>query len=132
VFGPLNRDFFVPWESLAITRKTILLEKVAKLQFGHPAIGTLSISSSLANKMARIAGNNWPETGPLSEEKRSALAGRLLLQWALITWFASLFFTLAPRLSGPNASHPPVLVAILFPAIVVGVVTLVRFFRNQG
>jgi hypothetical protein len=131
LFGPFSRDFFVPWENVAITRKTILFEKAAKLQFGNPAIGRLSISAALANKMARVAGDRWPETGPLPEEKRSALVGRLLIQWALITGFAGLFFTLAPMLSAPNDAHPPILVAFLFPAVVFGIVTLVRFLRNS-
>src|SRR5260221_9229730 len=80
LFGPFSRDFFVPWENVAITRKNILFEKIAKLQFGNPAIGTLSISAALAGKIARLAGSRWPETGSAPEEKPRALASRLLIQ----------------------------------------------------
>jgi hypothetical protein len=36
VFGPFCRDFFVLWEDIRITRRTVLFWPVAKLQFGSP------------------------------------------------------------------------------------------------
>src|SRR5262245_19951151 len=64
VFGPFCRSFLVPWENIAIVRKTTLLGSVAKLEFGNPAIGTLRISSRTANRLARAANERWPERGP--------------------------------------------------------------------
>jgi len=132
VFGPFCRDFFVPWQSIAVIRKTILFWPVAKLQFGNPVVGTLSISAHLADKLARAAAERWPEAGPFPEEKRGDRFRRLLAQWALATCFAALFFTLAPLVFAPSAARPPILVAILFPAIVFGVVFMVRFLAGRG
>src|SRR5438874_1275248 len=52
VFGPFCRDLFVPWESIAVIRKTILVWPIAKLQFGNPVVGTLSLSAHTANRIA--------------------------------------------------------------------------------
>jgi hypothetical protein len=131
VFGPFCRDFFVPWESIAITRKTILFWPVARLQFGNPVVGTLSISARSANRMARMATGWWPEVGQFPDEKRGDVFRRLLAQWAVVTSFAALFFILVPLAVAPNEARPPILVAILFPAIVFGVVFGVRFLAGK-
>lgn len=54
-FGPFCRDFFVPWEDIRVTRKTVLFWPVAKLQFGNPSIGSLTISARVADRLARAA-----------------------------------------------------------------------------
>src|SRR5262245_47403136 len=59
IFGPFCRSFLVPWESIAIVRKTTLFGAVAKLQFGNPAIGALRIPSRTANRLARAANERW-------------------------------------------------------------------------
>ena len=42
------------------------------------------------------------------------------------------FFIIAPRLMTPNAAaRPPIVVAILFPAIVFGIGAMVQYFRQQ-
>lgn len=69
VFGPFCRNFFVPWESIAITRKKSLFRPAVKLQFGNPVVGTLSISDDAADKIARAAMGRWPEVRPLPEAK---------------------------------------------------------------
>ena len=63
VFGPFCRDFFVPWESIVVTRKTVLFQPAVKLQFGNPVVGTLSIAAHAANRLARAALGRWPEAG---------------------------------------------------------------------
>ena len=85
VFGPFCRDFFVPWESIAVVRKTVLFWPTAKLQFGNPMVGRLSISAHVANRLARAAMGRWPETGPFPEETRGDTFRRLLAQWAVGT-----------------------------------------------
>jgi hypothetical protein len=55
VFGPFCRDFFVPWEAISVTRKTVLFWPVAKLQFGSPGVGSLTIPAHVANRLARAA-----------------------------------------------------------------------------
>ena len=132
VFGPFCRDFFVPWEAISITRKKLLLWPVAKLQFGSPGVGSLTIPAHVANRLAHAAMGRWPETGPFPEEKHRDTLRRLLIQWAAITCVAALFFTLAPLAAAPTGSRPPIVVAILFPAIVFGVVTIVRYVREKN
>jgi len=131
LFGPFCRDFFVPWESIAVIRKTILFWPVAKLQFANPVVGTLRISARSADRIARAAMGHWPEAGPFPEEKRGDAFRRLLGQWAIMTAFAALFFTLVPLAVAPSGTRPPILVAILFPAIVFGVASIVRFLAGR-
>jgi hypothetical protein len=132
VFGPFCRDFFVPWEAISITRKNVLLLwPVAKLQFGSPSVGSLTIPAHVANRLARAAMGRWPEIGPLPEEKHRDTLRRLLTQWAVMTCAAALFFTLVPLAVGPTGARPPIVVAILFPAIFFGVVAIVRYVREK-
>jgi hypothetical protein len=49
-----------------------------------------------------------------------------------MTGIAATFFIVAPRLGMPQgAPKPPILVAILFPAVVFGVVALVKYARRS-
>lgn len=132
LFGPFCRDFLVPWQDLTVTRRKSLLWSVARLRFGKPAIGSLSIEPRIANRLARAAPGQWPETGPFPEEQSRTRLRRLLLQWGFMTLIAALFFTLGPLAAAPQAPHPPLLVAILFPAIVFGFGTIVRYLRERG
>jgi hypothetical protein len=63
VFGPFCRDFFVPWEDIRVTRRTVLFWPVAKLQFGSPTIGSLTIAAHVANRLARAAMGAGPRRG---------------------------------------------------------------------
>jgi hypothetical protein len=131
IFGPFCRTFLVPWESIAVARTTILVWPFAKLQLGHPMVGTLRISTRTADRIAHAAMGHWPEAGPFPVEKRSDTFRRLLAQWAVTTMLAALFFTLVPLAVAPSGGRPPILVAILFPAIVFGFAFVVRFFAER-
>jgi hypothetical protein len=132
VFGPFCRDFLVPWEAISITRRNRLFGASAKLEFGSPSVGSLTIPAHVANKLARAAMGRWPETVPFPEEKRRDTLRRLLTQWAAITCAAVLFFTLVSLAIAPPEARPPIVVAILFPAIVFGVFTIVRYVRDRS
>jgi hypothetical protein len=132
VFGPFCRDFFVPWEDVRVTRKIVLFWPVAKLQFGSPAVGTLTIPAHVANKLAHAAMGRWPESGPFPEERHRDTFRRLLTHWAVMTCAAALFLTLVPLAVAPRGGRPPIVVAILFPAIVFGLAALVRFVREKS
>jgi hypothetical protein len=54
-------DFFVPWDSITVIRPPIF-RSVVRLQFGKPAIGTLRVSKSVADRLAAAAQQRWPET----------------------------------------------------------------------
>jgi hypothetical protein len=130
VFGPFCRSFFVPWEDIAVIRKKMIVWPFAELRFGTPAVGKLRISAHVADRLARAASRHWPEAGSFPEEKRGAVVRSLFVQWAAVTSFAALFFSLVPLAVAPSGSRPPIVVAILFPAIVFGAVSIVRFIRR--
>ncbi len=132
IFGIFCRDFFVPWNAISVGRKDRALWKVAKISFGQPAVGSLTIPSEVADRIARAAGRLWPEQGPFPEETGSQASSRIIKQWAAMTSLAAAFFVIAPRLMAPTGSAmPPIRVAVLFPAIVFGAVGLVQYLRRE-
>ena len=132
VFGPFCRDFFVPWESIAVIRKTILFLPCAELQFGNPAAGTLSIQAHVADRLARSAMGRWPETGPFPEEKRIDVIRRLLTQCAVYVCFLGVLFMLAFVASHQGQSQAKLLFKLLNLLLVVVVGTvLLRFYRKK-
>lgn len=132
IFGPFSRDFFVPWNEITVTRADRFFWQVAKLSFGQPSVGKLTVFADVADRMARAAGNHWPEPGPFHEETGSQALSRIAKQWVAMTSLAAAFFIIAPRLVSPSrATGPPVVVAVLFPAIVFGIAAIVQFFRRE-
>ena len=132
VFGPFCRNFFVPWKDITVVRKTFILWPIADLKFGNPTVGKLRVSARVADRLARASLKRWPEAGPFPEERPEDAFRKLLVEWAVATCFAALFFILAPMALAPSANSPPILVAVLFPAVVFGVVSVVRFIRRTG
>ena len=132
IFGPFSRDFFVPWNEITVTRGDRFFWKVAKLSLGQPSMGKLTVFADVADRMARAAGNHWPEPGSFPEEGGGQALSRIAKQWLFMTAFAAAFFIVVPRLMSPNgATRPPIAVAILFPAIVFGIAAMVQYFRRS-
>ena len=105
---------------------------MAKLSFGQPTIGKLTVFADVADRMARAAGNHWPEPGSFPEETGGQAVSRIAKQWVFMTTLAAAFFIIAPRLvSTKGAAGPPIAAAILFPAIVFGIAAMVQYFREQ-
>lgn len=131
IFGPFCRNFFVPWDQLSIERKDGIMGNTATLFFGEPRIGSLRIPAHVADSLARSAHGNWPEPGPFPEEARSKVFTSIFRAWLIGTVLASLFFTVVPRLAAPNSTnYPPIAVAILFPAVLGGIVSVFRYFHR--
>jgi hypothetical protein len=132
IFGPFCRDFLVPWSEIKVARNDRVFWKVAKLSFGQPSNGNLKVFAEVADRMARAAGNHWPESGSFPQETGSQSFSRIAKRWVAMTGLAAAFFIIAPRLITPNAAaRPPIVVAILFPAIVFGIGAMVQYFRRQ-
>jgi predicted permease len=132
IFGPFSKDFFVPWSEMSVIRKDRLFWKVAKISLGNPPVGSLTLMADLADRLARAAGIPWPEPGPFPDETDTQVSSRIFKQWVAVTGMAAAFFIVAPRLGTPKgAPSPPILVAILFPAIVFGVIALVQYARRR-
>jgi hypothetical protein len=62
IFGPFSRDFVVPWDEITVTRGNRFFWKVAKLSFGRPPKGILTLTAAVADRIARAAGDHWPES----------------------------------------------------------------------
>ena len=131
IFGPFCRDFFVPWEAIAVQRRDRYLWQTAVLELGPYGLGRLRLSAEVADRLARAATTHWPEPGPFPVESDADSRSRLFRQWLAATTVASAFFLLAPRLMAPRTAGPPALVAILFPAIVFGIGSVVRYLRRN-
>jgi hypothetical protein len=122
----------VPWNEITIRRSDRLFWKIAKLSFGQPSNGNLKVIADVADRMARAAGNHWPEPGPFPEETASQGFSRIAKQWVAMTGLAAAFFIIVPRLMTANtAARPPIIVAILVPAIVYGIAAMVQYVRRQ-
>lgn len=132
IFGPFSKDFFVPWNEISVIRKDRRFWKSAKITFGNPPVGSLTLMADLADRLARVAGNAWPEPGSFPEETDTQASSRLFKQWVGMTGLTAAFFILAPRLMTPNrANWPPIAAAILFPAIVFGIFGLVQHLHRS-
>jgi len=130
LFGPFSRPFLVPWESVHVTRKETWFWRSARIEFGIPSVGSVTLASEVADRLARAAGSHWPEPGPFPVETNGQAAARIFKQWLLLTGFAATFFTVAPRLASPKGDALPIELALLFPAIVFGIVSLIRYFTR--
>jgi hypothetical protein len=132
LFGPFCRDFLVPWDEISILRKDRFFMKVAQLSFGRPAIGKLTISADVADRLARAASSHWPETELVSEGAEDGAGSRIVKQWILSTVLAAAFFVVATRVILPKGATPlPILTCVLFPAIVFGLNAIVQYVRSQ-
>jgi hypothetical protein len=131
IFGPFSKPLFVPWSEMSAIRKDRLFWKVTTISFGNPPAGSLTLMADLADRLARTAGAPWPEPGPFPDETDTQASSRIFKQWVAMTGLAAAFFIVVPRLGMPEgAPSPPILVAILFPAIVFGLIALVQYARR--
>ena len=132
LFGPFCRDFLVPWDEISVVRKDRFFWKVAQISFGRPAIGKLTLSADVADRLARAASSHWPETELAPEETEGGAASRIIKQWIFSSALAAAFFAIAPRIIQPKfATPPPMLVCVLLPAIVFGLNAIVQYVRSQ-
>ena len=129
IFGVFCRDFFVPWREIRVERRDGFFGQTAELKFGD-ALGKLSISGHVADRLARSASGRWPEAGPFPEETKSQAFAAVAKQWAVLTCFAAFFFILAPRALSPGGAFPPISIAILFPAVMFGIVGVFEYFSR--
>jgi hypothetical protein len=134
IFGPFNKPAFVPWKDIQIEKKTSFFLKGATFTFGTGDDSIqMGIEEDLTNNLWRTAGNLWPEKGtPPGPFPQTGILKIVFRKWLFRTTFASLFFILAPRIAWPDhlRSFPPVLVAILFPAIVFGIGCLYEYSKK--
>jgi hypothetical protein len=132
IFGPFCRDFFVPWDEIRVRRKDRVLWRTAILEFAQQDRPRLSIPDQVANRLARSAADRWPEPGPFPEETDAEAVSRIAKQWLATTTLAAPFFIIAPRIAAPAGAGPPIVIAVLFPAIVFGIGALIQYLRRRS
>ena len=106
--------------------------RIAELEFARQAQSKLSIPEHVANRLAASAAGRWPEPGPVPDETDSGALSRIAKRWLLSTTLAAAFFIIAPRIVAPTGAHPPIVVAILFPAIVFGLGAVIQYIRKRN
>jgi hypothetical protein len=126
-FGPFQRPFEVPWRDIKVERATLLFLPRAKLIFGDNE-GALSLDVALWNRVATHAPDH--EVARLSVQPVAvrALAGMLLVAWAVVTALIGTFFLLTSRI---GAGQPmPVLQCYAMPAALAAIAALVYWLRQ--
>jgi len=132
LFGPLHHNFLIPWEQIDVTRKDGFWGPRVKLRFADSSIGGLTIPDYAANKLWRSIPERWPEAGPVpGVETRSRSIAIVSRQWLVATILASTFFLVVPRLVAPSEAQIPMAVAILFPAILLGLFSMIEYSRRR-
>ena len=127
------RNVFVPWNELRVTRTHRWLGKVARIDFGQPVVGHMTIPARVADDLARAAGNLWPEAGPFPHETPGEAASRIFKEWAVLAAVAAAAWIIVPRLARSEGdSTPPIIVGILLPVVVCGILGLVQFLRRDS
>lgn len=130
IFGLFQRDFFVLWPEVAITRGKTLFLETAHLTFGDPPHGRLRISGKLADRIAPHAQGPWRgQIVGSVEAPRSGLGG-VLIGWALVTAVLAAIALALPMLH-PTGKGPPLAVMVLFPSAVIGLALLYRYFARR-
>jgi hypothetical protein len=127
VFGPFSRPYFIPWGDIRVYRLTEYFMPAARLEFGQPARGALSVRGNTANRLARAAGRNWPEPGPFPFESTGHILASVVLQWAALSALLAVFLTLLAFVFAPARPFLPLPIAIGLPALIMGVVACIRF-----
>ena len=131
IFGPFSRPFFVPWSEIQLEQKTVFLTPRAKLSFGNPVVGTLSVAAPVWQRLAEAGGASTRMPQLPFALSNGAIARNLALQWLAVTVFASAFFYFAPKILGGAEGGPPPAVCVGFPALVFGGSFLFRYFAQR-
>jgi len=125
LFGPFSRDFFVPWSELKLSRRNFLAWELADLRFG--STGKLSVQSSIANRLAQAAPGKWPESASATRLSADDLWSEVVREWLIRTAVGSGFLILVTQFAEPRPAGPPIVLAILMPALVFGVAGLIKY-----
>ena len=127
IVGPFSLPYFIPWSDIRVYRLTEYFMPAARMEFGEPAKGKLSVRVTTANRLARAAGKNWPEPGPFPFETTGHILAGVILQWAALSVIGAAFLTVLPRVFAPAAPFLPLPISLGVPALIMGVVACIQF-----
>jgi hypothetical protein len=125
LFAPFSRDFFVPWNEIAVERKRKRLFKVAELRFGNGE-GDLTVPDFIANKLARAVSNRWPEPGSFPPDTYFTAFRIAFTHWLAVMAFIVGFITLVPALFSGKLGTVPLQVPEIFGTML-GLICLREF-----
>ncbi|GAA0335600.1 hypothetical protein GCM10009087_52560 [Sphingomonas oligophenolica] len=128
-FGLFQRPFLVPWEDITAEPKTFFFVPMARLGFGHPEIGSLTLDAGTWQSLSAHSPARARRGDAFEPVSRGQVAQGLLLQWAIISGGFTAFFAVAALFETRNAPVPPLIFA--FPVVAVGIAQLVRFARMR-
>lgn len=128
IFGPFERPFLVPWEQIRPENSSSFFVPMTKLRFGQSEdVGSLKIDAGVWRKLssvARTSGSDAP--APLAISSRG-VAIKFAVQWAILTGGATaIFFFMSTR------AGVPLLSCFGFPAVMLGVPQLIRYWRQRS
>lgn len=134
VFGPFQKPLLIPWSEISAEASRSFFTQMVKLGLGKPPNGRLKISAATWSKLVAAAGS--VANGPLPAApavSQKSMAGRMFLEWLVITAGAAMFFWFAPYVISPPGERIglPIGVCILFPAVVFGIGQLIRYARES-
>jgi hypothetical protein len=133
LLGPFSRPFFVPWTDIRVESRTHLFLKMARLGFGQPEVGVLSIEAGMWARLAEAAELAADDPRRLPRVSLLEVARSYLLQWLVITAGAASFLYAALRtLGGDSGSASHLSSCIYFSGGVFGAFQIVRYLRKWG
>lgn len=127
IFGPLSEPYFIPWGDIRVYRKIEYFMPAARMEFGEPSKGALSVRAATANRLARVAGKNWPEAGPFPIESTSHILASVILQWVALSVIGAIFLVFVSVVFKPAAPYLPLPFALGAPALVMGFLACWQF-----
>jgi hypothetical protein len=125
IFGPFSKPYFVPWGDIRVYRLTQYYMPAARLDFAGK--GELSVRAITANRLARVAGKNWPEAGPFPFESTAHILASVILMWALLSAVGAGFLTVIPLVFKPAEPFLPLPITLGLPALLMGLVACIQF-----
>lgn len=118
IFGVFNRNIFVPWSDLHVSRSRFWGWRRAELRFGQPEIGSLKISAYIADRLAFHAEGLWPEPGPIRAETALQIVVRVVIDWLIISTILSFFVFVAGYLTRASTDRIPVEIVFVLPVLI--------------
>jgi len=127
LFGPFSKPFLVPWNEIRVFRLTAYFQPAARLEFGRPSNGSLTVLATTADRLARTAGGDWPEPGPFPFQSTGHILAGVVLQWAALSSLVAVLLIVISLVYAPARPFLPLPICIGLPGLAMGLVACVQF-----
>ena len=129
VFGLFQRPFLVPWDEITADPKSFFFVPMARLGFGHPEIGSLTIDAGSWQSLSAHSPEKARRNDRFEPVSRGQVVHGLMLQCAIISGGITAIFAVASLLE--PGKQPVPLVVFAFPVVGVGIAQLIRYARMR-